>query len=352
MSGQSMTGQKMIPQRMNLKKTIRILLPFLFLCIVTLASASDYKVVNTWKLGGEGGWDYLKVDSDGHRLFIARATRVMVVDTASGKQVGELPDTAGVHGIALDAANGRGYTSNGREDTVTVFNLKSLAVEKKIKVGSGPDAILFDPFSKRIFTFNGKGHDTTAIDVGKGEVAGKLDLGGKPEFAASNEKGTVFVNIEDTSEIVAFDPQKLTVKSRWKLDGCEEPTGLSIDRRNNRLFAGCSGNKKMAIVNTDNGKMVATPTIGEGCDATAFDPDRGYAFASAGDGTITIIKEDNADNFSVAQTVTTQKGARTMALDENTHKLFTVTANVTGTTRENRKIEPDSFVVIEVEGTR
>ncbi|MGA8774820.1 MAG: YncE family protein [Terriglobales bacterium] len=347
-----MTGQTMISPRANLQKTIRIFLPFFFLCIVALASASDYKVVNTWKLGGDGGWDYLKVDSDSHRLFIARATRVMVIDTTSGKQVGEIPDTPGVHGIALDAANSRGYTSNGREDTVTVFNLKSLAVEKKIKVGSGPDAILYDPFSKRVFTFNSKSHDTTAIDAAKGEVAGKLDLGGKPEFAASNEKGTVFVNIEDTSEIVAFDPQKLTVKSRWKLDGCEEPTGLSIDRRNNRLFAGCSGNKKMAIVNTDNGKMVATPAIGEGCDATAFDPDRGYAFASAGDGTITIIKEDNADNFSVAQTVTTQKGARTMALDEKTHKLFTVTANVTGTTRENRKIEPDSFVVIEVEGTR
>lgn len=316
-----------------------------------LATASDYKVVQTWKLGGDGGWDYIKTD-DSHRLFISRATRVMVVDTESGKQVGEIPDTPGVHGITFDFANGRGYTSNGREDTVTVFNLKSLAVEKKIKVGSGPDAILFDPFSKRVFTFNGKGHDTTAIDAAKGEVTGKLDLGGKPEFSASDGKGTIFVNIEDTSEIVAFDPQKLTVKSRWKLTGCDEPTGLSIDRKNRRLFAGCGGGKIMAIVNADNGRTVATPAIGEGCDATDFDADRGYAFASAGDGTITVIKEENADTFSVAQTVTTQKGARTMTVDPKTHKLFTVTANVTGTTRENRKIEPDSFVVIEVEGTR
>jgi YVTN family beta-propeller protein len=316
-----------------------------------LATASDYKVVQTWKLGGDGGWDYIKTD-DSHRLFISRATRVMIVDTESGKQVGEIPDTPGVHGITFDFANGRGYTSNGREDTVTVFNLKSLAVEKKIKVGSGPDAILFDPFSKRVFTFNGKGHDTTAIDAAKGEVAGKLDLGGKPEFPASDGKGTIFVNIEDKSEIVAFDPQKLTVKSRWKLTGCDEPTGLSIDRKNRRLFAGCGGGKIMAIVNADNGRTVATPAIGEGCDATDFDADRGYAFASAGDGTITVIKEENADTFSVAQTVTTQKGARTMTVDPKTHKLFTVTANVTGTTRENRKIEPDSFVVIEVEGTR
>lgn len=326
----------------------------IFLLVVfmgALALASDYKVVKTWKLGGDGGWDYIKTD-DSHRLFISRATRVMVIDTTSGKQVGEIPDTPGVHGIAFDFAGGRGYTSNGREDMVTVFNLKSLAVEKKIKVGTGPDAILFDPFSKRVFTFNSKSHDTTAIDAAKGEVAGKLDLGGKPEFAATDEKGTVFVNIEDTSEMVAFDPVKLAVKARWKLTDCEEPTGLAMDRKNRRLFAGCSGSKKMAVVNADNGKMVAMPAIGEGCDATDFDAERGYAFASAGDGTITIIKEDNANSFSVDQTVATQKGARTMTLDPKTHQLFTVTANVTGTTRENRKIEPDSFVVLVVEGPR
>ncbi len=320
--------------------------------MVALAAATgaDYKVVNIWKLGGDGGWDYLTADSDGHRLFIARATRVMVIDTESGKQIGEIPDTAGVHGIALDPEIGRGFTSNGREDTVSVFDLKSLAVEKKIKVGSGPDAILYDPFSKRVFTFNGKGQDrsATAIDASKGEVVGKIDLGGKPEFAATDEKGTVFVNIEDTSELVAFDPQKLTVKSRWKLADCEEPTGLAIDQKNRRLFAGCGGNKKMAIVDADSGKIVASPAIGDGCDATAFDAERGLAFASAGDGTITVIKEDGADKFSVAQTVTTQKGARTMAVDAKTHQLFTVTANVTGT-RQDRKIEPDSFVVLVVE---
>jgi sugar lactone lactonase YvrE len=186
------------------------------------------------------------------------------------------------------------------------------------------------------------------VDASKGEVVGKIDLGGKPEFAATDEKGTVFVNIEDTSELVAFDPQKLTVKSRWKLANCEEPTGLAIDRKNRRLFVGCGGNKKMAIVDADSGKVLATPAIGEGCDATAFDADRGLAFASAGDGTITVIQESGADKFSVAQTVTTQKAARTMALDPKTHRLFTVTANVTGT-RQERKIEPDSFVVVVVE---
>jgi len=282
-------------------------------------------------------------------LFIARANRVTVIDTTTGKQVGEIPDTQGVHGVALDPNTGRGFASGGKDDMVTVFNLKTLAVEKKVKVGSRPDAILYDPFSKRVFTFNAQSKDTTAIDAAKGEVAGKIDLGGKPEFATTDEKGTVFVNIEDTSEIVAFDPVKLAVKSRWKLAGCEEPTGMAIDRKTRRLFSGCGGSKKMAIVDADSGKMVASPVIGEGCDATSFDPDRQLAFASAGDGTITVIHEDSADKFSVIQTLKTQKGARTMTVDPKTHELFTVTATVTGTTRETRKIEPDSFVVLVAE---
>lgn len=327
---------------MNMRKVVWIFLAFL--ATAALAAGADYKVVNTWKLGGDGGWDYIKADSDGHRLFIARATRVMVIDTTSGKQVGEIADTQGVHGVALAADLGKGFTSNGREDTVSQFDLKSLAVEKKIKVGSRPDAILYDPFSKRVFTFNAGSKDTTAVDAAKGEVAGKVDLGGKPEFAASDEKGTVFVNIEDTSELVAFDPQKLAVKSRWKLADCEEPTGLSIDAKNRRLFVGC-GNKKMAVVDADNGKIVASPAIGDGCDATSFDPGLGLAFASAGDGTITMVK-GTGDKYSSIQTLATKKGARTMTVDEKTHQLFTVTADVTGTTRETRKIVPDTFVVI------
>src|SRR6202050_454612 len=246
---------------MRMRTGARISCVFLLATLAfAAAGAANYKVVKTWKLGGDGGWDYLTSDSEGHRLFIARATRVMVVDTESGKLVGEIPDTMGVHGVALDYGIGRGFTSNGREDTVSVFDLKSLAVQKKIKVGSGPDAILYDPYSKRVFSFNGKGSDrtSTAIDAAQGEVVGKVDLAGKPKFAATDEKGTVFVTIEDTSEMVAFDPVKLVVKSRWKLSDCEEPTGLSIDRKNRRLFVGC-GNKKMAIVDADSGKVVASP---------------------------------------------------------------------------------------------
>jgi len=335
--------------KMGVVLRISVILMGTIAALTPLALAADYKVVKTWRLGGDGGWDYLTADSDSHRLFIARATRVMVIDTESGKQVGEIADTPGVHGIAIDSEIGRGFTSNGRENTVSEFDLKSLAVEKKIKVGSGPDAILYDPFSKRVFTFNGKGDErsATAIDASKGEVVGKIELGGKPEFAASDNKGTVFVNIQDTSELVAFDPQKLTVKSRWKLTGCEEPTGLSIDRKNRRLFAGCGGNKKMMVVDADNGKILATPSIGEGCDATAFDAERGLTFASAGDGTITVIKEAAGDQFTVVETVTTQKSARTMALDAKTHQLFTVAANVGP--RPERKVEPNSFVVLVVE---
>jgi DNA-binding beta-propeller fold protein YncE len=339
---------------MNMQTAVRKLLIFvpILVGLAVVATAADYKVVKTWKVGGDGGWDYLTADSVGHRLFIARATRVMVVDTESGKQIGEIPDTPGVHGVALDYEIGRGFTSNGREDTVTVFDLKSLAVEKKIKVGSGPDAILFDPFSKRVFTFNGKGGErtATAVDASKGEVVGKIELGGKPEFAATDEQGTIFVNIEDTAELAALDPQKLTVKSRWKLADCEEPTGLAIDRKHQRLFAGCGGNQKMVVVNADSGKMVSSLAIGEGCDAVAFDAERGLAFASAGDGTITVIKEDAGDKYSVVQTVTTQKSARTMAVDAKTHQLFTVAANVGP--RPERKMEPDSFVVLVVEATK
>jgi DNA-binding beta-propeller fold protein YncE len=329
----------------------KILVVFFLVMAVAVSSAvafaqttPGYKVIKTWKLGGDGGWDYITVDSVGRRLFIARSNRVMVVDEDSGKLITEIADTPGVHGVALVPELGRGFISAGGEDMVAVFDLKTLKVLNKIKVGTRPDAIVYDPFTKRVFTFNASSHDTTAVDAAKGQVAGTLALGGKPEFAASDEKGTMFVNIEDTSELVAFDPQKLVVKSRWKMAGCEEPTGLALDRKNRRLFAGCGGGKKMTIVDADSGKVIAMPDIGSGCDATAFDADQKLAFASAGDGTITVIREDSPDKFSVVETVKTQERARTMALDPKTHDLFTVTAKVL----PERKVEPDTFVVIAV----
>jgi DNA-binding beta-propeller fold protein YncE len=327
---------------------------FAMLALMTFApfslaqSAPGYKVAKRWKLGGDGGWDYLTVDSDGRRLFIARSTRVMVVDEDSGKLLTEIPDTPRVHGIVLTPEFGRGFISDGGEDMVAIFDLKSLKVLKKVKVGTGPDAIVYDSFTKRVFVLNAQSKDSTVLDGEKGVVVGRIDLGGSPEVAVSDDKGTMFVNIADTSEIVTIDPQKLIVKSRWKLTGCEEPTGLALDRKTRRLFAGCGGNKKMAIVDADSGKIIALSEIGQGCDGVAFDPDQKLAFASAGDGTITVIREDSPDKFSIAETVTTQVSARTMALDVKSHELFTVAAEV----MPGRKVLPDTFVLLAIKKTK
>src|ERR1019366_8966821 len=257
------------------------------------AAGPGYKVVNTYKVGGDGGWDYLTADAAARRLYISRATHVIVLDLDSGKSVGDIADTPRVHGIALAPELGRGFTSNGRDGTVSIFDLKTLATSSKIKVGENPDAILYDPATKRVFTFNGRSQDATAVDAVNGTVLGTIKLDGKPEFAASDGKGGVFVNIEDKSELVAIDPNKLEVKSKWPLAPCESPSGLSMDTKHRRLFVGCE-NKMMAVVDADSGKVLATPAIGEGVDATAFDADTGLAFASCGgDGVLTVVKEES-----------------------------------------------------------
>lgn len=324
-----------------------------FMAAVAMAAGGPgYHVINTYKLGGEGGWDYLTTDASARRLYISRGTRVVVIDEDSGKSVGEIADTPGVHGIALAPDLGRGFVSNGREGTVSIFDPGTLKTSSKVKVGDNPDAILYDPATKRVFAFNGRSHDATALDAAKGTVLGTIKLGGKPEFAASDGKGEVFVNIEDTSELVAIDPSKLEVKARWPLAPCTEPSGLALDRKNRRLFVGCD-NKMMAVVNADNGKVLATLAIGEGVDATAFDDETGLAFASCGEGVLTVVHEDSPDKFSVVESVPTQAGARTMALDSKTHHVFTVTAKFgepPAATADNphprRTILPDSFVVL------
>jgi YVTN family beta-propeller protein len=297
--------------------------------VITVAAVAvagpGYHLLKTWKLGGEGGWDYLKVDSDARRMYISRATKVIVIDADAGKIVGEIADTPGVHGIALAPELGKGFTSNGRENSVSVFDIKTLKTLNKIKVGTRPDAILYDPATKRVFTFNAGSQDATAVDAAKGEVVGSIPLGGKPEFAASDGKGTVFVNLEDKNSLFALDANKLTVKERWPLAGCESPSGLAIDQKNRRLFVGCD-NKVMPIVDADSGKILATLPIGDGVDATAFDDATGLAFASCGEGVLTVVREDSPDKFTVAENVHTQKGARTMALDSKTHQVYTVTA--------------------------
>jgi len=317
------------------------------------AAGPGYHVIKTYKLGGDGGWDYLTVDASARRFYISRGTHVVVLDADSGKNVGEIPDTPGVHGVALAADFGKGFVSNGREGTVTVFDIKTLApIGSKIKVGENPDAILYEPATKRVFTFNGRSQDSTAIDAASGKVLGTIKLDGKPEFAASDAKGEVFVNIEDKSELTVIDPNKLEVKTKWPLAPCTEPSGLALDRKNRRLFVGCD-NKMMAVVDADSGKVLATPAIGEGVDATAYDDETGLAFASCGEGVLTVVREDSPQKFSVVENVKTEPGARTMALDTKTHNVFTVTAKFgppPAATADNphprRTILPDTFEVL------
>jgi DNA-binding beta-propeller fold protein YncE len=274
-----------------------------------------------------------------------------VLDTASGKVVGDIPDTAGVHGVALAPEIGRGFTSNGRAATVTIFDLKTLATIGHASTGQKPDAIVYDPVSRRVFTMNGRSGDATAIDAATGKVAGTLLPGGKPEFAVADGRGR-YVNLEDKSQEVVLDSRKLEVVARWSLAPCEEPTGLALDPEHRRLFAGCH-NQLMAVLDADSGKLVATLPIGRGVDATAFDPGLQYAYASNGEGTLTVVHEDAPDKFTVMDNVPTQRGARTMALDPATHQVYLATADfapmpapVPGQPRQRPAIVPNTFMVL------
>src|SRR5262245_32160670 len=325
------------------------------LLIASVAGAEQpYRVVKSVKLGGEGGWDYVTVDAVARRLYIPRGTRVMVLDADSVAVVGEIKDTPGVHGVAIAPDFGRGFTSNGRAGTATIFDLKTLEVLGQPKTGDNPDAIFYEPVSRRVFTFNGRSGDATAIDAKSGTVAGTVPLGGKPEAAASDGTGRVFVNIEDKAELVGFDAGDLKVKSRWPLTGCEEPTGLAFDRETKRLFSVCH-NKAMLVVDSGSGRIVATLPIGANVDGAAFDPATQTVFSSNGDGTLTIVKERSADSFEVVQTLETRRGARTLALDPKTHDIILVTAEFAAAPaptpeqpRPRPSLVPDSFMVLVV----
>jgi YVTN family beta-propeller protein len=317
-----------------------------------LHAEAGYRLKTQFKLGGEGGWDYLAFDSAGKRLFISRATKVVVINAQDGSVAGEIPGTAGVHGIALAPDLGKGFTSNGRDNSVTVFDLKNLKVLSTIKIkGENPDAILYEPATKRVFTFNGKSKDATVIDAQKEGVVATIPLGAKPEFAAADGMGGVFVNIEDTSELASIDAAKAVLVKKWPLAPCEEPSGLSIDAKNRRLFSGCH-NKTLAVVDADTGKVVATPPIGQGVDAVAFDPETSLVFTSNGEGTLSVIHEDSPDAYSVVENAKTQKGARTMALDTAGHDVYLVTAEMKEEPpaakgeRPKRSVLPDTFRVL------
>jgi YVTN family beta-propeller protein len=294
-------------------------------CCAVAAPPAAYHLIKKVVLGGEGAWDYLICDSAARRIYISRSTHVMVVDADTYAVVGDIPGTEGVHGIALAPEFGRGFTSNGRSNTVTIFDLKSLKVLGTAATANGPDAIVYDPASKRVFTFNGHSDSATAIDAATGKVVGTIALGGGPEFAAADGRGHIYNNLEDKSEVVEIDSQKLTVTARWPLAPGEGPSGIAMDTTHRRLFSGCH-NKTLVVMDADTGKVLATPAIGTGVDATAFDSGTQLAFSSNGEGSLTVVHEDSPTKFTEVASVSTQRGARTMALDAKTHNIFLVTA--------------------------
>lgn len=317
--------------------------------------AGGYHVLRRFTLGGEGGWDYLTLDAASRRLYVSRGSHVVVIDADSGTPVGEIPNTEGVHGVALAPDLGRGAVSDGRAQSATIFDLASLKPLGVVPTtGGNPDAIVYEPATHRVFTFNGAGHNATAIDPVAERVVGTVALDGKPEFAVAAGDGRLWVNIEDKSELVLLDARALAVRARWPLAPCQEPTGLALDARHTRLFVGCS-NQLMAVVDGASGRVVATLPIGRGVDATAFDAEAGLAFSSNGEGTLTVVREVTPDSFVVADNVPTQRGARTMALDPATHRLLLATAEFGPTPAPSEEhphprpsIVPGSFVILVV----
>lgn len=318
------------------------------------AAAPGYHVVRTIRVGGEGGWDYLTVDTAGNRLFVSRGSHAMVIDLAGDSVVGDIPNTPGIHGVALAPELNRGFTSNGRDSSVTIFDYRTLAPITVVKIPArNPDAILYDAATKRVFTFNGGTGNATAIDATNSTVIGNVDLGGKPEAAVS-DGGKIYANVEDKSEIAVFDPKTLTVLARWPLAPCEEPTGLAIDRVHRRLFAGC-GNKTMAIVDMRTGKVIASPAVGAGVDGAGFDASGQFAFTSNGEGSLTVVHEDAPDKYTVVETVPTKRGARTIAVDPRNHHVFTVSADFGPTPaptadrpRPRPPMLPGTFIILEL----
>jgi len=320
--------------------------------------ASGYHLTATWKLGGEGGWDYLTVDSKAHRLYIARTNRVQVIDTETGALAGEVPGLDGAHGVALAPEFGRGFATSGRSGTVIVFDLQTLKpIGAPVKAGKKPDAIAYDPSTKHVFAFNGGSDDTTVIDAEKAEAIGTVALGGGPEFGVADGKGSVFVNLEDKGELLEIDAHSLKVKNRWSLAPGESPTGLAMDPVKGRLFSGCR-NEKLIVLDAGTGKSLGALPIGKGVDAAAFDAGTGLAFASNGDGTLTVISESatNPGEFRVLENVATKAGSRTAAIDPKTHAIYLAGADFEpaatpkpGEPRSRPKMIPGSFVVLKFE---
>src|SRR5882672_10762969 len=332
-----------------------LLVSFSFIALL-FQGATNYKVVGRYPIGGVGGFDYVMLDGPTRRLYVSHATQVEVLDADSGKVVGTIADTPGVHGVAIASAFKHGFTSNGRENKVSMFDPATLKLIKKIDVGKGPDGIYYEPKTKRVFTNNHGSHDITAIDAATGDVVGTVSAKGDGEQAIIGKDGLIYVNSEDTAEVVVFDPKSLEVKQRFPIGVAKTPTGLAYDAKTNRLFIGCRNQPKMVVMDAANGKVINSFPIGAGCDYAGFDPGANLIFLSCGGGTgtLSIYHEKSADAYEDAGAVTAQPSAKTMAFDPKTKKLFLPAAEYTETPpaqpggRPARTQKPGSFVVVVV----
>jgi len=320
--------------------------------VLSGTAQQPYRVLDLWKIGGEGGWDYLVMDSPVHRLYITRADRVDVVDTRNGKIIGTIGGLQGTHAVALDTAGKFGYISNGRENSVVVFDRTSLATLATIPVGSSPDAIIFEPATQSVWAFNGRSMNVSVIDAVTQKVVATIYLDGKPESAVADGQGVIFTNIEDRNEIERLDAHSKTVTANWPLKGCESLSGLAFDVTGHRLFSACEG-KKMSVVDSNTGRTLANPAIGDRPDAAGWSAKHKLAFASCGEGVLSVVDAGAAD-YKTIETLPTQRGARTMAYDPATDRIYLVTAEIlrperTAETPSPRStMVPGSFTVIVV----
>ncbi len=330
------------------KRFAGLVVLFAAAAVAAADAPKGYHLIKTVPIPGDGGWDYLVVDAASRRVYVSHASRVEVLDADSGAVVGQIPDTAGVHGIAVASDLGRGFTSNGRADNVTVFDLKSLKPLGTVPTGKNPDSIIYDQATKRVFAFNGRDASATVIDAAASKVAGTIALGGQPEFAAADGVGHVFVNLEDQDEVLRLDAKEMKVLDRWKIAPATAPCSMAIDSVNHRLFVGCRS-KSLVVLDAETGKVAATLPIGDRVDAGAFDPESKLVYCSCGDGTVTVIHQETPYRYAMLETIKTRPQSKTMALDPKTHKLYLPAAEykaATGGGRGRPPMVPGSFVIL------